>query len=440
MAQLFSTRLEKKAIKLACSGTKAGDWLFAKLSPELFTSKSTKLAYKRIVSYSNKSGNVISWDDLCEDPVLDEDIRKSLLAFTTPVEPAKSSARAIHSRLSEFRKLRIFADNTVKMDEFLKQQSVDAEVLRQLYDEVLNQTASTQRHVEYVIGDARSQKLVKRILRGSKDTYIPTGFKTFDSVNRGIARGSLFVLGATSGGGKTAVVSQLLDNMTDYGASCVLYSLEMTEEEQYLRMLARRTRTPMTKLIDPLKKLDKERRRKIYRKYKEYAADLQKRGVKLTVVSPDDISIDEILAKEKHKGNDVVAVDYVSLLSGTDGDDQVRKLGSITRKAKVWAKANKKIVILLAQLNDDGLVKYSRAIVENSNNLWLWKRDEKSKTTNLLDIDQVKARNQQAFRFNLLEDFGYMSIIDVPRDYQPPEPANDAGPAKAKRAKKEYTL
>jgi len=446
MAQLYSTRTEKKALKLICSETKASDWLFGKLDDAFFASKETRTAFKRIKLFARKRGEIMTWDDLCEDPALEEDIRSGLKNFKSEVETTRGRAKIVFNRLNEYRQLRAFAESHIKVDEMLKAPNVNLDSLRETYDNALNKSRTGAEQRMYTIGDKRTRSVVKNILRGAKNSAIPTGFSVFDKKNRGIFRGSLFLLAASSGGGKSAVVSQNMDDMTQWGASVVMFSLEMTEIEQYMRALSRRTKVSMEKLIDAEHKLTNKERLHIYKQYREYEADLIKRRVKHSVISPDsDITIEDALHSVKHKGYDVIIIDYISLLSGADGDDQVRKLGAITRYAKIFAKNNNCVVILLAQINDEGLVKYSRAIVENSNNAWLWKRDDESKATHIIDVDQIKARNQSSFRFKLLEEFETMTIRDVPKDYEPPErPEIDEQPRKGgktvKVRRKEFML
>jgi hypothetical protein len=97
------------------------------------------------------------------------------------------------------------------------------------------------------------------------------------------------------------------------------------------------------------------------------------------------------------------------------------------------------VVIVLAQLKDDGKVKYSGAIRENSNNLWAFIRDEKSKETGILTIIQQKARNQVDFPFELMERYDIMTVCDVPDDYEPPVGVNDSS-EKTKTPKRKHVI
>jgi len=95
---------------------------------------------------------------------------------------------------------------------------------------------------------------------------------------------------------------------------------------------------------------------------------------------------------------------------------------------------------MLAQLKNDGDVKYAGAIKENANNLWAFLRDEKSKQTGLIHIVQPKARMQKDFSFDLLERYDIMTLSDVPEGYEPPEAANENVEEKKKPPKRKHVI
>jgi hypothetical protein len=137
----------------------------------------------------------------------------------------------------------------------------------------------------------------------------------------------------------------------------------------------------------------------------------------MTIWSPEeDYGIEEMLFMLKPYKYRVVIIDYISLLKGADGDDQVKALGRIARFAKVYAKNTNTVVVLLAQLSDEGQVRYARAIKEHANNLWSWHMNEEESETSILDIRQQKARNQLRFNFQLSSHNSSMRITDVDGD------------------------
>jgi replicative DNA helicase len=266
----------------------------------------------------------------------------------------------------------------------------------------------------YHIGRSNNTtNLVKSILDKSRKNFVPTGFKSFDSRNGGFFDGSLVVLGGSTGAGKSSVAIALLINMTRLaGENCCYVPLEMTEEESMTRILANVSGVPLTKINQ--KKLSKAETKKVIGGYKAFSGDLKKHDCRYTIFSPEeDLGIEEILLLLKPYGYRVIIIDYISLLKGVDGDDSWQQLGKVARFCKVWAKNNNCIVILLAQVSEEGKIRYARAVGEHASNAWTWVATDETRESGLLQIRQFKARNQQMFSFDLRFDAELMRVYDV---------------------------
>ena len=104
------------------------------------------------------------------------------------------------------------------------------------------------------------------------------------------------------------------------------------------------------------------------------------------------------------------------MLSGADSDDQWRQLGKIARTAKINAKNTNRVNILLCQVDQEGKIRYSRAISEHSNNSWVFVATQETKEAGILKIDQQKVRSGRAFPFTLKIAYDKMRISDMPQD------------------------
>jgi replicative DNA helicase len=231
-------------------------------------------------------------------------------------------------------------------------------------------------------------------------------------------------------GHNTAVALQLMRNFAEHGARVCVVSLEMSEGEVMVRNLSAYSRVEINKLIhaENMTPGEKDKVRKAYAARVKMLK--QKDAAEVLNIPTEDLTIDEILFSLKSFGYDVIIVDYISLLKGADGEDQWRQLGNIARFSKIFARNNNCIVMLLAQIGAEGTIRYSKAVQEHANNAWYWVRDQKSKDTRILRIQQMKARNQEDFPFELLEEFQYMSVRDVPDNYKPPEPRDGSNSEK----------
>jgi archaellum biogenesis ATPase FlaH len=254
-------------------------------------------------------------------------------------------------------------------------------------------------------------------LYGKRKKVVPTGFKAFDDKNGGFLEGSLVTIAANSGGGKSALGNVLALNIAQHALEDVLLvPLEMTEEQMWARSLAVMTGIDVHKIQQ--QKITDSEKKVLKKAFIKFSKDLKKKNTRHTVWSPEeDLGIEEMLFMVKPYNFKVIIIDYIGLLKGADGDDQVKELGRIARFAKVFAKNTGSIVVLLAQLSDEGQVKYAKAIKEHSNNLWTWHMNEDEAPESILDINQQKARNQLRFKFQLLSHNNTGNITDVGDDY-----------------------
>jgi hypothetical protein len=100
----------------------------------------------------------------------------------------------------------------------------------------------------------------------------------------------------------------------------------------------------------------------------------------------------------------------MGLLKGMDGDDQWRALGAAARYAKIYTRADKSTATLLAQLSEEGKIRYSRTVQEHASLMWTWQKPDES---GIITVKQPKARNLRAFEFPLQMDYPRMRVTDV---------------------------
>jgi hypothetical protein len=184
------------------------------------------------------------------------------------------------------------------------------------------------------------------------------------------------------------------------------------------------------------KKLSSGEKKVVKDTYRQYVATLKQNNTRYTIYEPEeDVSIEEVLLTLKPHGYKVILIDYISLLKGADGDDQWRQLGNIARFAKVFAKNNNCIVVLLCQVSEEGKIRYAQAIAEHSNNAWIWTMPGEESETSIMDIRQIKARNQHRFNFQLLSNNLTMRISDLDEgdtDMNNPDEEDDGKPDEKK--------
>lgn len=414
--KLFNADMEKRLLKTLLS-TSRGRRKFAQITPEHFVTEVASTAYERVVNIMGKRGILMPWKSLCEDPGLPENVRAALGAYKTKPARNLTDFKLLIESSDNYRKLRAVNEYGKKLSEDLDNEELDAEdVLARVssgISGIISDNALTAFHLGK--GD-NSAKMVRELLKGSKVRYIPTGLRAYDDElgNRGLLMGSLMIAAAPSGNGKSIMVHTLGRNMALNGAKVCMAQLEMDGQAIMQRELAFQMGMPVTKFIDPLKSMTKSERKKAFKAYKKISSRIRRNGGKFTTLnSEEDLSIEKMLAYCKANRYNVVIIDYVGLLAGTDSEDQAKALGRIARICKVWASANNALVILAAQLSDDGLVRYSRAMREHASNLWQWTLDSRARETGIIRVIQTKSRMQNDSPFLLRIDPPTMTIRDL---------------------------
>ena len=413
--KLLSIELELKTIISICrSPNTLAITLLGMVSAEHFYYEPVISAYHRIMSLIKNSGDIPDYIEIQSDPVLQEEHRKILIANTEKPATQKEQITSMVRSLEKYRKMRILFRNSENTIKALTSSQLDLDTILDKNSRALMQARSTGTShslVHFGRGN-NSSSIVKRLLSNENPPLIPTGFKTFDKRNGGIYLGSLFVVAATTGGGKTTLAGQLLVNMTKAGHDVALVPLEMSAEESTARLMGTLSGVEISKYL--LRKVTARESKKTISAYKRYVNELKESNTRYSIFKPqEDMTAEEILFILKPYGYKVIIIDYISLLKGVGGDDSWQQLGNVARYCKVFAENNKVIVILLAQLNKEGEVRYARSIGENANNMWIWVMTDEDRETGIMDIRQYKSRNQDPFPFQLAQDFKRMQVRDL---------------------------
>ncbi len=204
----------------------------------------------------------------------------------------------------------------------------------------------------------------------------------------------------------TSMAVNLLKNMADMATDCALVSLEMSAEMIYARISSLLTDLPINRISQH--NLTKEERLQVKTAYKKWVTSLKENKTRFSIYTPSsDVTIDEVLLSLHPYGYEVVLIDYVSLLKGSgssESEAQWEVLGETCRIAKRYAEAHNKVIVILVQVSKEGLVKYSKTMVEHANNCLVWLAPDEEAEIMTLEIQQLKARNQQRFPFNLISN------------------------------------
>ncbi len=178
-------------------------------------------------------------------------------------------------------------------------------------------------------------------------TRIPTGYKSIDAKIWGFRRWDMIILAARPSVGKTALAVNFAQNIWDRGQNVAIFSLEMSKEQLTDRMICSAMSVDSWKLQKWL--LEDE----------EFA----RMGEALESLSRANIYIDdssgwslmEIKSKSRRlkmeSGLDLIIIDYLQLMGGTNPMNRVQEISEISRWIKLLARELDVPIIALSQLS-----------------------------------------------------------------------------------------
>lgn len=210
----------------------------------------------------------------------------------------------------------------------------------------------------------------ERCANPGKIPGISTGFAGFDKYLGGLEDGRLTVIAGESSDGKSCLARQFVESACLQDHVGVIYTYEMRDTEEAGRLICSQAGIDSSNLKHGILT----------------RAEHQSIGVKTMRLSKWPISIVDVAgktieqicrdiarrSKRLKQGQKLVAsIDYIQLCltSKANGGNREREVAHITATAKQCAKMTGAHIIMPSQLNEDGKVRESRAIEQDSDNL-----------------------------------------------------------------------
>ncbi|WYW00917.1 DnaB-like replicative helicase [Pseudomonas phage vB_PpuM-Aura] len=414
--KLVNQPAEVRAVVSICkSPTKLRYKLLANLNETHFDSDIASRAFSRISTLARKRATLVSWEDLCEDPTLPDATKAALRnAKVRPIKTDKDMSSLVEN-LTYYRKCRLtFEAAQAAITSFQTDAPNVDNIVVSLANAVTAANTSMAVDSELLVfgKGSNSKEMIDELLDGEAPEVIPLGFSGFDDRNGGLFPGSLVIVAGPSGGGKSLTAGQMAINFTEGGYSTAIVPLEMTKREQTARIVANLADIPVNKILTG--KLTLNEKKKIRKSMKDYERRCKKLGSSYAIYEPEeDVTIENVLGNLRPFGHRVVIIDYVGLLDGVDGDDSWRQLGKAARYAKIWAKQNNVLVILLAQAAEDGTLRYSKVMTDHANNAFVWVTTEEMKDHGIIRVMQPKARNHDPAPFYIKMHWGSMKCVGL---------------------------
>ena len=180
-------------------------------------------------------------------------------------------------------------------------------------------------------------------------TGVPTGFVDLDEMTSGFQKADLVIVAARPSMGKTSLVLNMaLHCGIEAGRTAGVFSLEMSREQLFMRMLTSEAR------------VDAHKFRGGFLGEQDYsrlvAAFARLHDAKVFIDDSPSIGILEMRAKARRlkmeHGLDMLVIDYLQLMQGRGKfDNRQQELASISRSLKILAKELEIPIIALSQLS-----------------------------------------------------------------------------------------
>jgi replicative DNA helicase len=417
--KLYNQRSEIRALKTICNdkieeGFRAR--LLAKLTKEHFHYPPTKAAFARVASFAKKRSKILDWNSLLEDGSLDEEFRS--LLETSELESLRDNddkIKDLYTTLHKYKTLRGIYELAEIAVEEVKKKAVDSEeLLNLLADKFTNIRQNTDLEEQIIrIGNRNnSSHIVKDVLYGETEGMIRTGIPSVDDRNGGLPLEGVHLLAGTTSGGKSTIAMQLLMWIHKLNKmNTLLVSMEMGERQVMQRMLSNLSNVLFSKIKK--KALSKDDESKIKQAYKDFKKFGIKNECSYDIMCPiEDVSSSQLFLTLQAYNYSVVCIDYISLFSDAQKDDQWKALSEVARQAKIFSRRKKCLVIILAQLDsEDDRIRYSKGVLEHADAAWTFNYSKPEvRETHVIPIKQVKMRDGELFPFDLKEEYHFMRV------------------------------
>lgn len=195
-----------------------------------------------------------------------------------------------------------------------------------------------------------SYKMIENLYESQSDiTGLATGFSELDKMTAGLQKSDLIIVAGRPSMGKTAFSMNLIENAALHqNANVAVFSLEMSKESLVMRMLTSQAR------IDSGRVRTGDLQEQDWPKLLSAADKLA--HMNIFVDDQPAQSVMEVRAKcrrlaKETGGLDLVMVDYLQLMRGTNSASREQEISEISRGLKGIAKELTVPVVALSQLN-----------------------------------------------------------------------------------------
>lgn len=207
--------------------------------------------------------------------------------------------------------------------------------------------------LETMIGERTEDgKSLRDIVLDRRDDYftenkkenLKTGFDKLDDVLGGLEGGDVTILAARPSVGKSALATQIIENVAKKGRRVGHFNLEMNENQVYERFVSRLSGISLTRVRRAKQFLGDEK--------EKFDTANDKLSTYDAMIYTGSKSVRDIKANSRHMKFDLIVIDYLQLIkSDKPYANRASEVGVISKSIKELARELQVPVLLLSQLS-----------------------------------------------------------------------------------------
>jgi len=319
------------------------------LTPECFKGNDNRRVYRHIVQfqYEEKPFDMFSIADSLGDEWIS--VCGQLVSEATSYGPISAIEHV--KIVSERHRKDLLKEALTAAFVSIQENDSSSNVINNLSEFMLNMDVveeSNLRNIGDSMGDFIAE-LERRYENKGEIVGLTTGLADLDESIQGMQDGNLIIIAGRPAMGKSVLAMNIANHNALLGNVSLFFTLEMTEQEVQQRMISSVARVDYGSIQNALC-IDNSDDMPIMGD----AISRIKKG-KFIIDDSSSLSIYDMKSKSisyarKHKGVDLIVVDYMQLLTGK-GENRTQVISMISRELKALAKTLKCPVIALSQLN-----------------------------------------------------------------------------------------
>jgi replicative DNA helicase len=416
--RIFNAESEIKAIIsiLVCDRDIQGTFI-SKLSKDHFAFDQMHLCFE-LISKAVATDNVPSLDIFLQNPQLTQESKDILQNPSTGPIGTIDDAEELIKVLEYWRKIRGCYQLALTLSGKLKSETPPdmTDLIGEIEKSLSNLRTSEDSKKTWHIGMGHnSEELIENMLNEEKPKLIASTFNNFDSKVGGFGSQDLVILASHAKGGKSIVALNMLINMyLHQNLNVIMFSLEMRAWEVQERIMSCLTGIEHSSFRQ--KQLHPHEKTKARLKWDEFRNHGEKANCRFTLKDTTSLSVPEFKLEVKNRGYQVACIDYINLMSlpGQKANTQDwERISILGKELKQATKECDMLIMAPTQMNDDGGLRYSKALLEHANTVWRWhSNDEQTRISHQIKVIQQVVRGWAPFPFMMREDFERCQVFD----------------------------